>query len=160
MTGPCSSAGGLPVAVGGAGSESAGGEAEMVFSAAEERMRQAMEEDEAAGYLEVCYDPATQRRTHVFLNDRYAALRGMSRPELLARLAAHAADLPAPAPDFLAAALHGLLHRRAADVVQYVRADAGGRAVLLREQTRKRFDAHGRVVKVRGPAPLSCPRPI
>ena len=133
----------------------AGGEAELVFSAAEERVRQAMEEDGETGFLEVTYDPETQLRTHVFLNERYAALRGEARPALLGRLAAHAADLPSPPPDFLAAMLYGLLHRRAADVTQYVRADCGGRATLLEEHSRKTFDARGRIVKVRlGPPPL------
>ena len=125
------------------------GEAEMVFSAAEERMRQAMEEDGETGYLEVVWDPATLRHTHVFLNDRYAALRGTVRPALLARLAAHDADLPSPPADFLATALHGLLRGREGFGTRYVRADCGGRAALVREDWRTRFDARGRVVRVR-----------
>jgi PAS domain-containing protein len=130
-------------------------EAELVFSAVDERLRQAMEEDTDVGYLEVSYDPASQRRTHVFLNDRYAALRGASRPELLARFSAHAVDLPAPPPDFLAALLHGLLGRREADCTQYLRTDCAGRGALVVEHTRKRFDGRGRVVKVL-PRPPHC----
>jgi hypothetical protein len=128
------------------------GEAELVFSAAEERMRQAMEDDGETGYLEVTYDPVSQRRAHVFLNDRFAALRGTTRPALLARLAAHTADLPSTAPDCLAALLHGLLHRREADCTQYMRWGCGGRGVLVEEHSRKRFDGEGRVVKVTDPS--------
>ena len=156
--GPGGSGGGLDLALTGWGSDggAAGGaadsdgadEAERAFGAAEERMRRAMEEDGEVGYLEVAYDPATQRRTRLFLNHRFAALRGAARPALLARLAAHAADLPAPAGDCLAALLHGLLHRRAADCTQYVRVDCGGRGLLAVEHSRKRFDGRGRVVKV------------
>ena len=119
-----------------------------MFEQAEALMQRAMEADTETGYLEVRYDPASQRRTHTYLNDRYAALRGASRPELLARLAARTVDLPAPPPDFLAALLHALLRRRAATCTQYVRAACGGRAVLLWEHSRKRFDGDGRVVKV------------
>ena len=112
-------------------------------------MQRAMEADTETGYLEVRYDPASQRRTHTYLNERYAALRGASRPALLARLAAHTADLPAPPPDFLAALLHALLRRRAATCTQHVRAACGGRGALLWEHSRKRFDGRGRLVKVR-----------
>ena len=125
------------------------GEAERVFGAAEDLMQRAMEADTETGYLEVRYDPASQRRTHTYLNERYAALRGASRLALLARLAAHTADLPAPPPDFLAALLHALLRRRAATCTQHVRAACGGRGALLWEHSRKRFDGDGRVVKVR-----------
>ena len=68
-----SESGGWPGPVeGGAG----GGEAGRVFGAAEARMRRAMEEDGETGFLEADYDAETQCRTRVFLNDRYAALRG------------------------------------------------------------------------------------
>ena len=125
-------------------------EARGMFSAAEERMRQAMEEDGEVGYLEVAFDPASQLRTHVFLNDRYAAIRGASRQELLSRFADHAVELPSTEPDLLAALLHALLHRRDAECTQYVRlAGSGGRGALVWEHSRKRYDERGRVVKVR-----------
>jgi hypothetical protein len=125
-------------------------EARGMFSAAEERMRQAMEEDGEVGFLEVAFDPASQRRTHVFLNDRYAAIRGASRQALLSRFADHAVELPSTEPDLLAALLHALLRRRDADCTQYLRvAGAGGRPALVCEHSRKRYDASGRVVKVR-----------
>ena len=125
-------------------------EARGMFSAAEERMRQAMEEDGEVGYLEVAFDPASQLRTHVFLNDRYAAIRGASRQELLSRFADHAVELPSTEPDLLAALLHGLLRCRDAECTQYVRlAGAGGRGALVWEHSRKRYDERGRVVKVR-----------
>jgi hypothetical protein len=124
------------------------GEAERVFREAEDLMQRAMEADTETGYLEVRYDPASQRRTHTYLNERYAALRGASRPALLARLSAHTADLPAPPPDFLAGLLHALLRRRAATCTQHVRAACGGRVLLLWEHSRKVFDGDGRVVKV------------
>jgi hypothetical protein len=107
-----------------------------------------MEDDGETGYLEVTYDPVSQRRAHVFLNDRFAALRGTARPVLLARLATYTADLPSTAPDCLAALLHGLLHRREVDCTQYVRWQRGGLRVLVEEHSRKRFDGEGRVVKV------------
>jgi hypothetical protein len=125
-------------------------EARGMFSAAEERMRQAMEEDGEVGYLEVAFDPASQLRTHVFLNDRYAAIRGASREALLSRFADHAVELPSTEPDLLAALLHGLLRRHDAECTQYLRvAGAAGRAALVWEHSRKRYDERGRVVKVR-----------
>jgi hypothetical protein len=126
--------------------------AALIFSAADEEIRKAMERDGETGYLEVTYDPVSQRRAHVFLNDRFAALRGTTRPALLARLAAHTADLPSTAPDCLAALLYGLLHRREADCTQYVRWECGGLRVLVEEHSRKRFDGEGRVVKVTDPS--------
>ena len=72
------------------------------------------------------FDAASQRRTHVFLNSRYAAIHGSSRPDLLARFAAHDLPLPSTAPDFLAALLHDLLRRLDTETTQYVRVSVGG----------------------------------
>ena len=94
------------------------------------------------------FDPASQCRTHVHLNDRFATLRGTTRSAFLASLSTHTADLPSPAPDFLASLLHALCCRHDVDCTQYVRTDCGGRAVLVCEQSRKRFDGLGRVVQV------------
>jgi hypothetical protein len=137
-----------------AGGRGGGGwdEARAVFCDAEERARRVMEEDELAGYLEADFDPGTQRRSNVFLTTRYAALRGTSRPALLAAFAAHAVPLPAAAADFLAAALHAAALRRRgeADCTQYLRvAGPAGLPALVREDSRTRFDAAGRVVRVR-----------
>jgi hypothetical protein len=140
------------------GSESQWDEAREVFSFAEERARWAMEEEDAGtGFLEVDFDPATQRRVNVFLTTRYAAQRGAARPALLGAFAAHAVPLPAAAADFLAAALHAAALRRlgSSDCTQYLRVSgAGGRAALVREDTRTRFDSAGRVVRVRGCLPV------
>ncbi len=127
-------------------------EARAVFFYAEERARWAMEEeDTGTGYLEIDFDPATQCRTSVFLTTRYAAQRGAARPALLAAFASHAVPLSAASVDFLAATLHAAALRRlgAADCTQYLRvAGPAGRPALVREDSRTRFDAAGRVVKV------------
>ena len=134
-------------------------EAGMEIRAAEAEMLRAMEDDIEVGFLEITYDPETQRRTHVFLNSRYAAMRGVSRAELLARFAAHAVDLPSTGPDFLAALLHGMLHRLDAESTQYLRVAAGegaaGPGMLVCEHSRKRFDGRGRITKVRR-LPRAC----
>ena len=156
--GDCPSGGGRHAVLSAGHGGGAWDEARGMFSAAEERMRQAMEEDGEVGYLEVAFDPATQLRTHVFLNDRYAAIRGASRQALLSRFADHAVELPSTEPDLLAALLHALLRRRDAECTQYLRvAGAAGRAALVWEHSRTRYDERGRVVKVRCSPPHPHP---
>jgi hypothetical protein len=123
-------------------------EARDIFAAADQDMRQLIDGDDEVGYLEVSFEASSQRRTDVFFNELYAAMHGATRRGLLARFSAYAVDLPAPAPDFLAALLHGLLGRRDADWTQYMRMDCGGRGMLVCEVSRKRFDWRGRIVKV------------
>ena len=126
----------------GGGGDSWWDEAREVFGAAEERVRQAMEEDGEAGLLVVKYDPASQRCTRVRLSFRDAVLRGAAQPTLTARIAAHAAPLAPTGRNFLASALHAVTVRRGcgADATQYGRGAAGdsGGAVLQREDSRTR----------------------
>ena len=106
-----------------------------MFGVAGERMRQAMEEDEETGFA---------GRPHTHLPQR--PLRRPPRHDALgaARPPRGPHGRPAaPASDVLASLLHGLLHRSAATCTQHVRAACGGRAVLLWEHSRKRFDACG-----------------
>ena len=144
---------------GGGGGGGGWDEAREVFGAAEERALRAMEEDGEVGLLVVDYDPASQRRTRVRISPRYAALRGAAQPALIAADAT-AAPLPATGRDLLAAVLHAAAVRRGggADVTQYVRAaGAAGGARLLREDSRTRFDARGRVRSVRSAARRCAP---
>ena len=134
-------------------------EAGAIFGTAESEMRGAMEDDVEVGFLDITYDAVSQKRTHVFLNSRYAEMLGASRSGLLARFAAHAVDLPSTGPDFLAALLHGMLHRLDAESTQYLRVAAGegaaGPGMLVCEHSRKRFDGRGRITKVRR-LPRAC----
>jgi hypothetical protein len=126
----------------------------------EAELRGALEGDAEVGFFEAGFDPATQlRRGRVAANDAYAAaMHGeASGAALRERFARHAAPLPAPELDFLAAALDDLLRvRGSGDAVQYlriVRPVHGGPAegavtALVCVLTRTRFDSGGRVTKV------------
>jgi hypothetical protein len=128
------------------------------------------ERDSREGYVELALDPASQRRVTVQLNSRAAAMLGMRKEELLARLATH--DCPAflPPLDFLCALLHrslrALVPPRPAPAapahsdsdVMFLRMARGGSArgeaarggaarggaVLVRAEIVTRFDALGR----------------
>jgi hypothetical protein len=138
--------------------------------------------------MQFAFDPATQRRSNVILNSRAAALAGMHKEEVLARLAAHEAPLAALPLDFLRIVLHQALRAavapsggRHADVlyVRMVRTEPRRRgANLARVEAIKLFNGRGQVTQVSradparpgpfpgrravrpaDPAPLPAPRP-
>ena len=136
------------------------------------------------GFFEAEYDAATQRRGAVRLSERYAALfhgsTDCGRAALLTHYARHEVPLPAPELDFLAAVIDDLLRRAAGDVIQYLRVvrpppageygsnptafTSGGRrpseAALVCVLSRARFDAGGRITRVRPlPTTVRLPSP-
>ena len=73
------------------------------------------------GFICARFDPTSQACLHVTANERFAAMMGMHREELLARFARHDAPLPAPPLDCLRALLHGLAAPRAPYRTRYYR---------------------------------------
>ncbi len=121
------------------------------------------ERDGAEGFIEFTFDPATQQRTHVQLNSRTAAIAGMHKEEVLARLAAHDAPISFLPLDYLCALLHQSLRAaapsggagpagRAHSDVMHVRmtrtgSRAGGSS-LVRMEVVTVFNARGQVTQV------------
>ena len=60
------------------------------------------EHDDVHGFLQISYDPATNRRTNVVLNSRYAHLHGYHKEEMLARFGNHDLEVQLPDIDWLA----------------------------------------------------------
>jgi hypothetical protein len=141
------------------------------------------ERDGAEGYSEFAFDPATQLRVNVLLNSRTAAIAGMHKEEVLARLAAHDAPISFLPLDFLCALLHQSLraavpsepspHAAAArthtDVIhlrlRMAAAGGGGGAArrgsrLIRMETAKLFNARGQVTQVWQPPFIKAQPPI
>ena len=160
--------------------------ARRIFSEMDAKVWAALEagESDNLGFFEAEYDAATQRRGAVRLSERYAALfhgsADCGRAALLTHYARHEVPLPAPELDFLAAVIDDLLRRAAGDVIQYLRVvrrppageygsnptafTAGGRrpseAALVCVLSRARFDAGGRVTRVRPlPSTVRLPSP-
>jgi hypothetical protein len=91
----------------GAGWEVAGGEGgEEGFGTFMECLEDLWEREEEVGFMELAFDPVTQRRANVVLNSRCAAMAGMHKEEVLARLAAHDAPVSFVPLDFLRVLLH------------------------------------------------------
>ena len=103
----------------------------------------------------------TQRRVNVMLNSRIAAIAGMHKEEVLARLAAHDAPISFLPLDYLCGLLHQTLRaavpsgpaaaRTHTDVIHLRMARMGGRrgSDLVRMEVVKLFNAEGQVTQVR-----------
>ena len=120
------------------------------------------ERDDGEGFIEFAFDPATQQRVNVMLNSLTAAIAGMHKEEVLARLAAHDAPVSFLPLDYLCALLHQSLRaavpsgpasaRAHTDVIHLRMACRGpmrSGSDLIRMETVKLFNAEGRVVQVR-----------
>ena len=121
------------------------------------------ERDCTEGYIEFAFDAATQKRVNLQLNSRTAAITGMHKEEVLARLAAHDAPISFLPLDFLCALLHqslraavptnkdvGLAGRTHTDVMHLRLTRTGskwGGSSLIRMETVKVFNARGQVTQ-------------
>ena len=125
--------------------------------------------DAEVGFMECVFDPVTQRRVNIILNSRSAAMAGMHKEEVLARLAAHEAPISCCLPlDFLQAVLHQSLHAAAevgdvwaqqqhVDVMHLLMMQSyGGRRVpiLIRMEAIKLFNTQGQMTQARASPPL------
>ena len=108
-----------------------------------------------------CPGAAERRRVNVMLNSCTAAIAGMHKEEVLARLAAHDAPISFLPLDFLCGLLHQSLRaavpsgpaaaRTHTDVIHLRMARMGGRrgSDLVRMEVVKLFNAEGQVTQVR-----------
>jgi hypothetical protein len=117
------------------------------------------EKDNVHAYLERHFDPETQECIGAAANSRAAALLGMRREELLARLERGDVPLPLPPLDAVAVFLHALGTSRDAVTTKYLRLYSWAHSpaeerletapLLVCWTSTKSFDSDGRIFKVR-----------
>eukprot|EP00292_Cryptomonas_paramecium_P010563 CAMPEP_0113725074 /NCGR_PEP_ID=MMETSP0038_2-20120614/39509_1 /TAXON_ID=2898 /ORGANISM="Cryptomonas paramecium" /LENGTH=261 /DNA_ID=CAMNT_0000655199 /DNA_START=248 /DNA_END=1033 /DNA_ORIENTATION=+ /assembly_acc=CAM_ASM_000170 len=110
--------------------------------------------DNDRGYITLNFDPATQQRRDLRVNARLASFSGMHIEEMLARYAHREFPLPWTDLDFVRFFVHQLLaHLCAESESLFMRMVHGtgpeARAMLVRCEMVKVFDALGRIKKVK-----------
>ena len=113
----------------------------------------AWEMEGAPGIALVQFEPATQRRLRFACNSRLAALWGCHKEEMLSRFAAHEGRFHlAPLPALCTLAAEGCAASDGDGALYQVftfGAGPGCRAMLVRADRRRKFDALGRLMEVR-----------